>query len=88
MTSAVVFDERLATILMQHFLSDARAGWAGWARLNFVNKAFAIVFSEHSSKLVDLCYKHMHLLIEAKNRELREKDRQLWLWMKNCTCRD
>jgi hypothetical protein len=29
----------------------------------------------------------MHLLIEAKNHELREKDRQLWHWMKNCTCR-
>ena len=87
MGSAMVCDERLATILMQHFLADAHAGWAGWARLNFVNKAFAIVFSEYGSKLVDLRNKHMQLLIEAKNREFREKDRQLWIWMKHCRLR-
>ena len=71
---------------MQHFLADAHAGWAGWARLNFVNKAFAIVFREYGSNLVDLRNKHMHLLIEVKNRELLEKDRQLRLWM-NCKYR-
>jgi hypothetical protein len=87
MASAVVFDERLVAILMQHFLADERAGWGGWARLSQVNRACAIVFREHSSRLWNFCYGSMHLLIEAKNHELREKDRQLWHWMKNCTCR-
>jgi hypothetical protein len=31
MASAVVFDERLVAILMQHFLADERAGWGGGA---------------------------------------------------------
>ncbi len=83
---ALVMDEQLATLLLQHCMADKREGWEGWGKLCFVNKACAATFRLNASGLVNFCFGYMHLLIEVKNRELREKDRQLWHWMKNCSC--
>jgi hypothetical protein len=83
---ALVMDEQLATLLLQHCMADVREGWNGWDKLCLVNRACARVFRLHASQLVNFCFSYMHLLIEVKNRELREKDRQLWHWMKNCSC--
>jgi hypothetical protein len=84
----LVFDEQLATLLLQHLMTDEEnEGWSRWGRLCFVNKACAIVFREHASQLVDYSFRYMYFLVNKKNRELCEKDQLLWLWMKNCECR-
>jgi hypothetical protein len=77
---ALVIDEQIATLLLVYLTGDAREGWTGWGRLCFVNKACAAVFRQHASQLLNYYYGNMYL-------RLKEQDRLLFLWMKNCTCR-
>jgi len=80
-------DEQIATLLLVHLTSDTREGWAGWGRLCCVNKACAATFRLHASQLVNYCCGHLLLQIKQKDYQLKDQDRQLWLWMKQCTCR-
>jgi hypothetical protein len=86
-TTRVYFDEKLVTLLLAHLTADTREGWAGWGRLCFVNRACVIVFRENMSQLVEYRLRHMYFLVDQKNRQLHERDRLLWHWMKNCECR-
>jgi hypothetical protein len=76
---AIIIDEQLATLLLQHCMADVREGWAGWGQLCYVNKACAGAFRLHASQLVNFCFSYMYLLI-------KEKDRQLHHWRINCEC--